>query len=350
MIEYLKVFEIDPDLGVISQESRTMKSFNRKVDHFFKKHILNSVTNTNSKSARFRSSKSEIYSSCLECFSKDKFDEAARSIADILKDSMHYSVKNSFLLIILNYQFDRDIPELNSEGKEEILAIMKMEMNEGIQMNDNKFQIQPNMLPDLGNNLQKCSFIYKSRAMMFEENNIDDGFHLRILDKQDKTISNYFISLMNSVLVADDEVMSRLAQRFIRKKARAYTDSEASFEKVEKRINIIMSQRKKTSVRSIITEIYPYFSTEILAKKGDDEDSITEDTFELMLQSNPSAVSSFISQPTDGKKYMLSNDNRSIWVSIEQGLIDEKTVKVDENSSSRSIKLEIPKKMVKIKR
>lgn len=346
MIKFLKVFEIDPELGVISQESNVMKEIELKVDSFFKKHIIKSIGNINSKSARFRSNDSDIFNPCRNCFSEESFDGSAVKIADHLKQNMHYTVKKPFILIVLIYQFSE---EANSEvANDQILSIMKMEMNEGIQMNNNEFLIQPNMLPDLGNNLQKCAFIFKSRIDEFDENNKEEGYHLRILDRQDKTISTYFINLMNSVLVADDEVMSRLAQRCVRKMARKYTDSEKSFEAVEKKLNIIMSQRKKTSINSIVTEIYPLLSKGIIDKYGSDEENLAQETFDLIRKINPSAVSTFTSQPTNGEKYILNSDNRSIWISIEQGLVDEKTVKIDE-SDSHYVKIEIPKKMIKHK-
>jgi len=351
LIKYLKIFEIDPDLEVIETESALLKDFKNGVHNFFRGHIINSVEHINSKVARFRNSKSDIYRYCGSCFFEEQFEENSRNIANILKSNMHFSVKNKFILVILNYEFKKkELGFLDAEPDEveEILAIMKMETNDGIEVNNNDFVIHQNMLPDLGNHLQKCAFIYKSFLENYEVNNLDSNFHLKILDKQDKTISNYFINLMNSVLVADDEVMSRLAQRFVKHTARRYTDGQEDYEKVEKRIGVIMSQRKSTSVQNIFTEIFPLLNTEKLENEGHDINSLSEETFKLMRQNNPSAYSNFISQPVDGKKYILSSENRSIYLSIEQGLIDDHVVKVD-TSKTRDIVITIPKKQVKSK-
>ncbi|EOH79276.1 nucleoid-associated protein [Enterococcus casseliflavus] len=342
MINYLKVFEIDPELEVISRESEVMRGFESKIDVFFKKHIIKSTKDVNSKAARFRSDNSDIFIPCSKCFIEDDFEQAALKIADHLKMNMHYSVKKSFLLIVFTYKFTDD----EFIGNDELLAIMKMELNEGIQMNGNVFKIQPNMLPDLGNSLQKCAFIYKSKIDSFEDNSVGNNFHLRILDKQDKTISTYFINLMNSVLVADDQVMSRLAHRFIRRKAKDFVENQVELEAVDKQLNIIMSQRKRTSINAIVTEIYPLLNNDLLEKASMDEDTLAKETFNLILQSNPSAAATFTSQPTNGEKYRLSSENRSIWVSIEQGLVDDNTVKIDELTDNRYVRIDIPKAMV----
>lgn len=342
MIKYMKVFEINPDLEVISHESDVMSDFDFKIDDFFRKHIIKSTTDPNSKAARFRSDNSDIFNPCIQCFTENDFDQSSLDIANHLKLNMHYSVKNSFLLIVLSYNFEED----RFVGTDEVLAIMKMELNEGIQMNGNEFKIQPNMLPDLGNSLQKCAFIYKSKIENFKDNTVGNNFHLRILDKQDKTISTYFINLMNSVLVADDQVMSRLAHRFIKNKAKNFTADEKEFEKVKKQLNIIMSQRKRTSINAIVTEIYPFLNKDMLVKAVMDEETLANETFDLILQSNPSATASFTSLPTNGEKYKLSSDNKSIWVSIEQGLVDDNTVRIDEQCDSNFIRIDIPKNMV----
>ena len=345
MINFLKVFEIDPDLEIISNESEMMLKFDSAIDIFFREHILNSITNENSKAARFRSNSKDIFLDCEKCFKESSFNSSAKSIAEALKNNMHFSVKNTFIFIVLSYKFtEKTSKGLFTDG-EEIVAIMKMETNDGIQIVENNFEIQPNMLPDLGNSLQKCAFVYKSRIEKFDENNMNDGFHLRILDKQDKTISNYFINLMNSVVVADDEVMSRLAQRFIRKNSMEFTDSQAMFEKVETQLNVIMSQRKRTSIKSIFVEISPFLSKTKMDSAGKDIDVLADDTFNLILRNNPSATSNFTSQPTNGEKYIYKSETRSIWISVEKGLVEDGTVEID-SKNKKYIKITIPKNMV----
>ncbi|OTN76711.1 hypothetical protein A5886_001790 [Enterococcus sp. 8G7_MSG3316] len=186
MIKYMKVFEINPDLEVISHESDVMSDFDFKIDDFFRKHIIKSTTDPNSKAARFRSDNSDIFNPCIQCFTENDFDQSSLDIANHLKMNMHYSVKNSFLLVVLSYNFEEE----RFVGTDEVLAIMKMELNEGIQMNGNKFKIQPNMLPDLGNSLQKCAFIYKSKIENFKDNTVAVSYtHLDVY----KRISGSFI-------------------------------------------------------------------------------------------------------------------------------------------------------------
>jgi len=349
LIKCLKIFEIDPDLEVIQNEGELLNEFEDGVDRFFRTHIIKSIEHMNTKVARFRNETSDIFRYCRDCFIVEDFEENSKNIANILKSNMHFSVKNKFLLVMLNYEFEKrelGYADADPDEVEEILSIMKMETNDGIELLNNEFIIHQNMLPDLGNHLQKCVFVYKSFLENFEENNRNENFHLKILDKQDKTISNYFINLMNSVLVADDEVMSRLAQRFIKRTAKSYTEGQDQYEEVEKQIRVIMSQRKRTSVQNIFTEIFPLLDIVKLEEAGHDVESLSQETFNLMRQNNPSAYTDFVSHPVDGKKYILSNENRSIYLSIEQGLIDDHVVKVD-TSKSREIVISIPKNQVK---
>lgn len=342
MIKALKVFEINPNLNYVKKESKVIRAFDPTVDNFFKEHIVKSIKNKHSKPCRFRKNDSDIVRYSKACFDYSTFDEASKEIAENLSRNIHYSVKNNFIFIVIWYFFEGENDFFSDE--ENILAILKMETNDGIQMIEDDFDVHPDMLPDLGNQLQKCSFVYKSTLEDFDRFNIDDKFHLKILDKQDSTISTYFINLMNSVVVADDSVMSQLANKVIKDRVKEYTTEENKKE-VDKQMRIIMSSRKQTSIRDIVGQLEHLMEPSLLKSSNFFTiDAFSDDVFEIILKKNPSAMANFKTEPNNNDKYILRNDDRSVMISIEQGLLDNYTVKISETKNKYT--LVVPKNLV----
>lgn len=346
MINCLKVFEIDPELRIISNESTTLKKFEPQVSDFFRDHILKSVSDTHSKAARFKDDSDDIFKQCFECFSDSNFDKNSKKIAESLINNIHINVKKDFIFIVLSYTFETKDKNAWINVGEEILAIMKMETSDGIQIIDNDFDIHENMLPDLGNNLQKCSFVYKTKIENFDINNKGKEFHLKILDKQDKSISTYFINLMKSVVVADNEEMSKLAQRVIKKNLKNYIASEATREELDRDFRIIMSRRKRTSIKNIVEELFPILDKDRVHNSGITPKGLGDDVFKQILQINPSALNSFVAEPVNCPRYILRNKDHSVNLSIEKGLIDDGIVFIDDTNDNKNIIIKIPKKLM----
>ncbi|HBJ9774194.1 TPA: hypothetical protein LES06_002898 [Listeria monocytogenes] len=220
-----------------------------------------------------------------------------------------------------------------------------MDAKDGIQYINDEFDIKSNMLPDLGNQLQKCSFIYKTRIEKFELNNENEGFHLKVLDKQTENISNYFINLMSSAVVPNDQTMSRLAKSFVKKGLKKYANSEKDIENIGNEIESILSRRKKVSIQGIVDELSPFVSNKKLEEDGLTLNGLSNEIFGLMLQKNPSAQGEFTANPTGGERFTLRNKHKSVSVSIEKGLINSNIVEFDD-SNEDFFTLKIPKDLV----
>lgn len=329
MIRLMKIFEIDPELHVIDIEGELIKKVKPEVHNFFKKHIYQSINNKKAKDVRFRSEESTTFTDCVNCFNEDMFSESSKNIAKNLATNIHSNVTSNFHLIITLLAVNEgDKVDLEVGVDEYILSIIKMETSHGIQMEQNKFIIQPNMLPDLGNQLQKGSFVIKSFVENYEENNQGTKFHSRILDKQDKAISNYFMNLMGSTVVADDGESSKLAQQFISKNVKKYVASEGERVSVDRMLGSIFSRREKTSVGAIVTQLEHYVNSETLENSGFTIDGLSDEIFNQMRQRNPSVRNEFQAIPYMPDKTIIRNEDHSVMVSIEKGLIEDRLVEI----------------------
>lgn len=268
------------------------------------------------------------------------FEEATDSFSYELSKNIHSSVKEDFLLVFIEYTFDNG--NATVEMQETILSILKMDAKDGIQYINDEFDIKSNMLPDLGNQLQKCSFIYRTRIENFDLNNKNEGFHLKVLDKQSENVSNYFINLMNSAVVPNDQIMSNLARSFVKKGLKKYANSEKDVENIGNELESILSRRKKVSIKGIVDELSPFVSDAKLENEGLTLKGVSDEIFGLILQKNPSAQGEFIANPVGGERFILNNKQKSISISIEQGLINDNIVEYD-NSDEEFIILKIPR-------
>lgn len=343
MINKLKVFEIDPELKVIVNQSEVMEDFAAGVHGFFETHIYQSMTNNKTKDVRFRNDHNDMIRYCREALGEGEFSESSSEIASNLAINIHSNVTRNFHLMVAEYEVDND--EWFLHNGERVLAILKMETNNGVQMIDGEFEVRPDMLPDLGNQLQKCGFVIDSHIQNFEENNIGTGFHSKILDKQDSTISNYFMKLMESVVVADDGESTKMARNFIAKIGKKFVDNENKNE-YTKQLDMIMSRRAHTNVNAIVTELGPYYEENQLESEGLTIDGLSDTIFEHMRQSNNSVKYDFVSEPFSPPKVSLRSNNSSVNITIEQALVDRNIVQINRDRQNQSINILIPEERI----
>lgn len=334
MIECLKVFEIDPELKSVDKESETYQNLDFEVNDFFKKHMKKSIENKKAKLVRFRNENSSIVNQSKKCFVAETFEEGAKEIARNLAFGIHANVVRNFHFIVVVYRVEDD-NWLYDRG-ERILGILKMETNNGVQMRDEDFLVQADMLPDLGNQLQKCSFIFESFLNNYEENNNGENYHSKILDKQDSTISNYFMNLMESIEVANDELMSKYAEQFIKKHVKPFVDKE-DYILVDNKVDTIMSRRENTSVSAIVNQLQEYIRLDFLEAAQFTIDGLANDIFSKIQGKNPSVHEEFLSTPFKPEKYMLKNEARSVIISIEQSLVNDGIVNIETDNDNYSI-------------
>lgn len=343
MIRALKIFEINPTLNFIEDEGDMIRNTEPFVDIFFKNHIINSINNKYTKPCRFRDEESDVFGNCTACFTIENFEASSRLIAEELSRSIHYSVNDNFIFIVVWYSFEGENDYFNDD--ENILAILKMETSDGVQLlNNSHLDIKENMLPDLGNQLQKCAFVYESYVNSFDINNQGDRFHLKILYKQDKSIASYFINLMKSVVVADDFEMSKLAVSTIKSSVKNYVlEDDRSL--VDNSLNVMMSRRENTSVTHMVNQLQDYIRMDMLNQSGIQTlDALADDIFEKILRRNPSATHDFRIEPVNPEKFFLRSIDRSVMISIEKGLIDDDTIETSEDDNNHY--LTIPKEIV----
>lgn len=344
MIESLKVFKIDATLERISQNSNVITEFDTKVDYFFRSHIVQSIKDKKSKVARFKSELAPIVTHCKDTFNSENFDSAATNIANQVCSNIGYRVQKDFLIIVLVYSFEEGLNIFYSGNK--ILAVMKMDTSEGIQLTNNNFSIQPDMLPDLGNKLQKCSFIFEQFLHEFSNNNENDKFHLKILDRQDEQIASYFKNIFDAYPVSDDSLSSSIASKHIKRVIKKYVREEDK-KKVDDKIDALLSRRENTSVEAIIQTFSDLVQEDYLKSDNiDDLDTLSNIIFNKMLEENPSVSSEFVFTFPHVPRIYLKSSESQVKVSIEKGLVTNGIVEIIHETSTGKYKIIVPDTLV----
>lgn len=177
---------------------------------FFSLHISNALFAKQIKTCIFTHENAAILLDCCEIANNFKDDQIFISNSQNMTHSLFNtmkatSTKSSGTLIFIVY----------SLKDKKYLAIMKMDPNNGIQVDlkSYKLKVQKDMLPSVNEKLHKCAFIE------LDPNLWDKPVHLRVLDKQQVTgeVSKYFInSFLESKPVMDNQMMTELVSENLR--------------------------------------------------------------------------------------------------------------------------------------
>lgn len=337
-----------------------------KIHTFFDKHIEKSLKNSKLKNFKFSNYNSTIYSASRGMLGVDENDRAEEEIFEMnskiiikkLAENIHKNVTNPFLFIVFTAKH-----QITENVNEELLCLMKMDRFEGVQFSNNNFELQPDMLPDVRTDLQKCAFIYKSKisdltienfeedqiASLEEDNPNDDysSFHSSILDKQDESISKYFmISFMESYIIARDKEVTKLAQKHITTVLSKYINADSTRKDVKNYIDNELQKRKQTSVKLLVEEVMNnsgYINQELLLSNNLDVDSISAIVFNNMKTENISAYQEFVSIPEIIERTTfrdIENDGRDIRIHIAKMYEESGDVIIDrEDSEYLTIKI-----------
>ena len=197
MIQYLRLFHFNPseDVVVITP-GEIFNSIDARLSNFFLDHAQKSLDDRNTQNFRFKNKYVEFITYFQGCFlNEDSFDEHSHNIAEKMKDSISRNAKNDFYLVIFTNCNPTDFSQ-------DYLCILKMDSMEGIHVNEGlTLDFFSQMLPDKKSRLQKASFIYKEKVETFIGNQEPDNhermyIHSKILDRQDSSIRDYFMTTL----------------------------------------------------------------------------------------------------------------------------------------------------------
>ncbi|MFF0829013.1 nucleoid-associated protein [Brevibacillus sp. NPDC003359] len=211
-IEKMIIHQIDLKMEepVLFNKVMDLQSIPNEALEFFSLHISNALFAKQIKTCIFTHENAAILIDCCEIASNFTDDEVFISNTQNMTHSLFNtmkstSTKSSGTLIFIVY----------SLKDKKYLAIMKMDPNNGIQVDlkSYKLKVQKDMLPSVNEKLHKCAFIELDPNLWEKE------IHLRVLDKQQVTgeVSKYFLSsFLESKPVMDNQMMTELVSENLR--------------------------------------------------------------------------------------------------------------------------------------
>lgn len=170
---------------------------------FFTKHIENSLNARQIKACLFNDASAYVQSKVkiisANVANHQLFVQETQELTkDLFLKIKGTSSRSNGTLFFLNYNYNGA----------DYLAIMKMEQNNGIQINKSTFtlEVQENMLPNPEDKLHKCAFIKLTTDFSTE------SVHLHVLDRQKKAgeVSHYFMnSFLQAKEILNDKIMTK---------------------------------------------------------------------------------------------------------------------------------------------
>lgn len=375
MIHKLMVNEITPadDDSIPTMEfSRIFKGdeLDIKIHKFFEHHIKRSFENPKMKNLKFTNFSSTILSSSKSLLRLDEprenenqethFIRHAKILTKKLAENIHKNVTNPFLFIVLNFTFD----------DEELLCLIKMEKFFGVQFTDNNLLIQLDMLPDVKTDLQKCAFIYKSRIENLTEDDFTDAeitdednegndqnaFHSQILDRQDESVSKYFMtSFMESFVIAKDKEITKLAAKHITNELAKYLNVDSQKSDIKKYLDNELQKRKGTSILTLVDDVInnsTFIDNDKIRNENTDGQNLSLTIFENMRNENSSAYQEFTSSPDFIERTVIKdtmNDGRDIRITFSK-MYEEKGIVNFDASNDEIVTLTIQKSKISVNR
>lgn len=346
----------------------------RKIHNFFERHIERSFENPKLKNLKFSNYNSTIMNSskALSGITPTPDDESdidffirhGKIVTKKLAENIHKNVTNPFLFIILDFTYKKD-------GKKiELLCFIKMEKFFGVQFTDQNLKLHPDMLPDVKTDLQKCAFIYKSKIENLTEDDFkqtdatqtnekadfQDTFHSKILDRQDESISKYFMtSFMESYIIAQDKEITRLASNHITTVLQKYLKDGKNKSDIKKYLDNELQKRKDTSVKYLVDDIVKnskFISNAKITSSNLDSDKLALMVYKKMKEENDSAYQEFTSTPDLIKRTTITDsasEGRDVRISFSKMYEDQGVIEFDE-SQEDIVTLSIQKSRITIKR
>jgi len=341
MIKHFRVFQIDLEKEIDQIQRGKVFSYkdtedNNKLHSFFKSHVVLSGYDDKSKNFRFISPHEGMLNLALKTFESEKeFEESTSRIAEKLQDNIdRRKFRHPFFLIIFSIVDEGDLDDM--------LAILIMDTNDGVQMKDtDNFRLIEDLLPGVRSRLQKCAFIYKNGCENYKSGNeINDRLaHSLILDRKGTSIAQYFMrNFMDSKIVADDRTNTTLAEKAIKQSVSNYLKIDSSPGDVEKRLKNVLSRGERVDYEALVNSIGSYLDIEKLNDVNFDLESISEKAFELAKFDNPTAQKEFKSQLPVVPKVVFKDreDPKKLKISVAQEYMESGQVEVYDNYSENT--------------
>jgi hypothetical protein len=313
---------------VLFNDIINLTSVPNTVLEFFRKHIKNSLTNKQSKACKFNESVTYVQNKVIEI--NNHFDDISlfvkttQEIANFLFSIMKAtSTKSSGTLFFLVYD----------DGDKNYLAIMKMDPNNGIQIDKEKHTliVQPNMLPNPADKLHKCAFI------LITESYENKDVHLNILDRQINRgeVSKYFMStfLQASEILNDAIMTKRVVDKLFQEAEKIAPDNAFAFQSA---VTNMFSDGKDIDLDNDMEKlIKPYLH-------GDkDRDTFIENFKTQLIKEFDNDVKFQFTAKSEPTTIILSSPGKEVKFEFDIELLEAGIVNIDDRTKENSTIIEV---------
>lgn len=276
--------------------------------------------------------------------SVETFDEKSLLLAEKFAGSLKKPPKKSFYLIF----FDLSI------HKEDCFAVLTMEARQGVQVNNNSFDLVEEILPDKESRLKKAAIIFRDYGKVFKSGKEispkEDEMVIRhavLIDSQinsgDSAISEYFIAnFLDSENIADNpSAVAKILLKTVTKTVSPFLKDKYRKRDIKAALKTKFSDVQKSSFSDVIYYLSDLISTEKLTKKNMDINSLSDLAYKDAKAENKTITKSFTAKVTRIPKTILKDkkDGKSIFLSISEKSLANKDVTIKEENEHFVLKV-----------
>lgn len=316
----------------VSKKTQDYSILPEEIILFFEKHAAKVIDSSRTQNVRFKN-KNVIFLDYLNSLfdSIDNFDKGSVHLAEKFSTSLKNPPKKDFYLIF----FDTVI---NSDS---CFAILTMEARQGVQVNNDSFDLVEEILPDMRARLNKAAIIYRDRSQTFMEDSEPvvkvDGMPIRhavLIDSQtnasNSAISEYFIAnFLDCENIADNpNAVAKIITDTIPKVVFPYLKDRYTKKNVKDALRTKFSSKQRSDFKDIINSLKPLLSDDKIKKNHLDYESLSELAYEAAKKENKTITKTFEAQVIRVPKTVLQDKKggKSIYFSVSNQSLDSKDV------------------------
>ncbi|WP_413155731.1 hypothetical protein [Enterococcus casseliflavus] len=345
-MEYLRLFHFRNQHGktkydkgkiYVSRESEDSPILPLEIKNFFEKHATKVLDSNRTQNVRFRN-KNAIFLDYMDSLfdSLESFDKNSVYLAEKFATSLKKPPRKSFYLIFFDACIHGD----------ECFAILTMEARQGVQVNDDRFDLVEEILPDKESRLKKAAVIYREYSQIFKSGNelpVDEDDmpirHAVLIDSQtntgDSAISEYFIAnFLDSENMADNpSAVAKILLSSITKTVSPFLKDGYRKKQIKNSLKTKFSSEQKSSFKDVINYLSDFLSIEKLNTKSLDWDSLSELAYSNAKLENKTITKTFTAKVTRIPKTILKDkkDGKSIYLSVSEKSLENNDVIIKED-------------------
>lgn len=353
-LEYLRLFHFKNEYGktkynmgkiYVSKATGDNPVLPFEIKDFFEKHAARVLDSKRTQNVRFRN-KNSIFLDYMDSLfdSVEKFDEKSIFLAEKFAGSLKNPPKKGFYLIFFDVCIHTD----------KCFAVLTMEARQGVQVNDNSFDLVDEILPDKESRLKKAAVIFREYGKTFKLGNelptSEDEMPIRhavLIDSQtntgDSAISEYFIAnFLDSENIADNpSAVAKILLKSITKTVFPFLKDKYRKRDVTAALRTKFSDVQKSSFSDVIYYLNDMISADKLMNKNIDIDDLSELAYEDAKAENKTITKTFTAKVTRIPKTILKDkkDGKSIFLSISEKSLENKDVTIDEDDEHFVLKV-----------